>query len=327
MIIKSMGRKKSTGFKGQTVYATLVNYMLREEDTDIDIEHNLPYGVEREDIAEIFKENARYLHQRKGANLAYHEIISLPANELDKEQVKAALRDIGRMYLEERARDNLAVGVIHTEKEHLHLHLMISANKLYERNRVRLSKDEFLKIQESVSQKAAERYPELNIDNLYTPDNIKKNTHERIRTTRAEQEQAAQKTKTHTRERKPSRKVTLSAQLHALLAQHRDIVSLQQALGERGLRFYQRGQNMGVIDPEGKRHRFSTLGIQPHFEEWQRHQQAPTQKPQQERPQAHKQPEPEVNNQRDIQGDVRKRVDELNKAREQGKGREGEVER
>ena len=84
---------------------------------------------------------------------------------------------------------------------------------------------------------------------------------------------------------------------------------------------------MGVIDPEGKRHRFSTLGIQPHFEEWQSHQQAPTQKPQQERPQSQKRPEPEVNNQRDIQDDVRKRVDELNQAREQGKGREDEAER
>ena len=91
MIIKSMGRKKSTGFKGQTVYATLVNYMLREEDTDIDIEHNLPYGVEREDIAEIFRENARYLRQRKGANLAYHEIISLPANDLDKKRMSMPL--------------------------------------------------------------------------------------------------------------------------------------------------------------------------------------------------------------------------------------------
>ena len=80
---------------------------------------------------------------------------------------------------------------------------MISANKLYERNRVRLSKDEFLKIQESVSQKAAERYPELNIDNLYTPENIKKNNHERVRTTRAEQEQTTQQTKTQTPNPKP----------------------------------------------------------------------------------------------------------------------------
>ena len=266
MIIKSMGRKKSTGKKNQSIYATLINYMLDEKGAQIDLEHNMPYATDRYEVIDLFEDNGRYMHERKGANQAYHEIISLPSRNIDRDQMKQQLREIGRMYIDKRARDNLAIGVIHEEKDHLHLHLMISANKIYERNRHRLSKDDFLQIQNEVSREAQQKYPELALDNLYRAENVKSPLKEQVRLTKDEQERAVRTDK------EPSQKVKLAAKIHTLLAQHQDQKSLDQALQSQGLSLYQRGKTLGVIDQDGKRHRLSTLGVEPHYQQWQEQQ-------------------------------------------------------
>jgi hypothetical protein len=266
MIIKSMGRKKSTGKKNQSIYATLINYMLDEKGAQIDLENNMPYATDRYEVIDLFEDNGRYMHERKGANQAYHEIISLPSRNIDRDQMKQQLREIGRMYIDKRARDNLAIGVIHEEKDHLHLHLMISANKIYERNRHRLSKDDFLKIQNEVSREAQQKYPELALDNLYRAENVKSPLKEQVRLTKDEQERAVRTDK------EPSQKVKLAAKIHTLLAQHQDQKSLDQALQSQGLSLYQRGKTLGVIDQDGKRHRLSTLGVEPHYQQWQEQQ-------------------------------------------------------
>jgi hypothetical protein len=180
--------------------------------------------------------------------------------------MKQQLREIGRMYIDKRARDNLAIGVIHEEKDHLHLHLMISANKIYERNRHRLSKDDFLQIQNEVSREAQQKYPELALDNLYRAENVKSPLKEQVRLTKDEQERAVRTDK------EPSQKVKLAAKIHTLLAQHQDQKSLDQALQSQGLSLYQRGKTLGVIDQDGKRHRLSTLGVEPHYQQWQEQQ-------------------------------------------------------
>ena len=139
MIIKSMGRRKTTARNGQSVFASLLNYFLKEKGAKIDICHNIPAHYYQSEIIDTFADNARYLHERKNGNLAYHEIISFPVTQHDRSKVNTALQNIGRTYLAERAPQNIAVGVIHNDKNHVHLHLMLSSNKLYERNRVRLS--------------------------------------------------------------------------------------------------------------------------------------------------------------------------------------------
>ncbi len=242
MIIKSMGRRKST-VKGQTLFATLLSYMLNEEGVDIDLLHNLPHGIDRDAIADAFQKNANLLFERKGGNIAYHEILSLPANDHDRERVKAALCEIGQMYLDERAPENIALGVIHAEKAHLHLHIMLSSNRLMDRKRLRLSKKDFLMVQEKVASRAGELFPELQLDNLYTPDRVHSHTRERVRLSQGQQHEHQ-----HGKDRpkNPSRKVELSSLLHGLLVQHQDKASLDVALKRHGLAIYQRGNTRGL---------------------------------------------------------------------------------
>jgi hypothetical protein len=160
VIIKSMGRRATTARNGQSVFASLLNYFLKEKGAKIDLCHNIPYGSYQNEIIDTFADNARYLRQHKNGNLAYHEIISFPVTQVDRAKVNTALQNIGRIYLEERAPENIAVGVIHHDKEHAHLHLMLSSNKMLDRSRVRLSKKDFLLVQAQVVSKAQALYPE-----------------------------------------------------------------------------------------------------------------------------------------------------------------------
>lgn len=264
MIIKSMGRRKTTARNGQSVFASLLNYFLKEKGSKIDICHNIPAHYYQSEIIDTFADNARYLHERKNGNLAYHEIISFPVTQHDRSKVNTALQNIGRTYLAERAPQNIAVGVIHNDKDHVHLHLMLSSNKLYERNRVRLSREDFLAIQERVATKAQTLYPELGLENLYTPDKIRSNARESVRLTQGQQQQ-----KIHRKTAPLSRKEQLSELVHGLLDKHQDKTTLEAALEQHGFVLYQRGQTVGLVDQDGKKHRLSTLGIMPRYQEWQ----------------------------------------------------------
>lgn len=259
-----MGRRSTTARNGQSVFASLLNYFLKEKGAKIDICHNIPSHYYQSEIIDTFADNARYLHERKNGNLAYHEIISFPVTQHDRSKVNTALQNIGRTYLSERAPQNIAVGVIHNDKDHVHLHLMLSSNKLYERNRVRLSKEDFLAIQERVAAKAQILYPEFGLENLYTPDNIRSNARESLRLTQGQQQQ-----KVHRKTAPLSRKEQLSELVHGLLDKHQDKTTLEEALEQHGFTLYQRGQAVGLVDQDGKKHRLSTLGIMPRYQEWQ----------------------------------------------------------
>ena len=355
-----MGRKKTTARNGQSVFASLLNYFLNEKDAEIDLRHNVPYDYQREEILEAFLDNARYLHARKNGNTAYHEILSLPATDFDREKLKAALRDIGRIYLEERAPENIAVGVIHNDKEHLHLHILLSSNKMMERSRVHFAKKaDFLAVQAQVMSKAQSLYPELNLENLYTPDRVHSKKRESVRLTQGQQHEHI-----HGKDRpkKASRKVELSSLVHGLLAQHRDKAALEAAMKQHGISMYQRGNTIGVLDQDGKKHRLNTLGVMPHYQEWQAQSQA-QQKPKvaeketprpehksQEKPKNQSQ-ETKTNpeqptlkeqtstkqqssadfeaqlKQRIFEEQLKRRTDELNQARSQGRARDDEAER
>ena len=54
---------------------------------------------------------------------------------------------MGQEYLRQRAPEQLAYGVIHLDTDHIHLHLMVSANRVRSADRVRLSKADFADIQ------------------------------------------------------------------------------------------------------------------------------------------------------------------------------------
>ena len=153
MIIKSLSRK-SRSFRpgsrgGLGPFASLARYMnrgIQEEDGKAVLWHNF-YGSEKtreDEIIREFETNSRFLKERANGNILYHEIMSFSRGyELDDERLFRVIADIGQEYLSERAPRQLGYGVIHRDTDHIHLHLMISANQVGKAERVRVACENF----------------------------------------------------------------------------------------------------------------------------------------------------------------------------------------
>jgi Relaxase/Mobilisation nuclease domain len=270
MIIKSLGRKTAGrlgGSQGRSLgpIRALTRYMNRgilEEDGQAVLWHNF-YGSEKTDeneLVEVFEGNARSLPSRRNGNVLYHEILAFSeGTTLKGDALMRSIADVGQEYLRLRAPDQLAYGVVHKDTDHIHLHLMISANAVGKSDRVRLAKAEFTRITREAESFVLERYPELAqtrvIGKARDPDRSKGNVHEQ-----------AQKVRTGNL----SRKDALKGRLHGLLEQAKNQADLEKLLERDGFRLYTRGKSTGVIilepDDTERKHRFGTLGLEKHYE-------------------------------------------------------------
>jgi hypothetical protein len=270
MIIKSLSRKAKgifagEGKKGGSPFAKLVRYMNRglEDGEGRAVLWNNFYGGERTLEAEIiaaFEENAALLRERRNGNVLYHEILSFSAGHTARgDELYRMVADIGQEYLRERAADQLAYGVVHLDTDHIHLHLMLSANPAGRSERTRLSKSAFGEIQKRVERFALDRYQDLR----QTPIYDRSRPRERMKTDVHEQ---AMKVRTG----KPSRKEEFKAKMHHMLERAASFAELSDLAKVEGIAFYQRGKSVGVVvkgpDGQERKHRLSTLGVQEHYE-------------------------------------------------------------
>lgn len=157
MIIKSTSRKDRS-------FGQLFDYVNREGKTEAPVVFwNLMNSEEsdRRGIVREFLDNAEFLPERSNGNSLYHEIVSLKRQpDHDVGQLTQALYDLANFYLERRAPDCLAFGRIHIESEHVHCHLIISAN-VVQGDRHSLSKFQFSAIQAACERHLKTEYPEL----------------------------------------------------------------------------------------------------------------------------------------------------------------------
>ena len=270
MIIKSLGRKAGQGSTGASrVFGKLIRYMNRgieEENGKAALWHNFygQEGMEEAELHNVFTRNASFLKEHKRGNVLYHEMLSFSSEYLTRgarsDELERMVTDIGHEYLRNRAPKQLAYGVIHRETDHLHLHLMISANEVERRNREWLTKAEFATIQKELEAYVLARYPELGQTLIYGCEGHSK---ERLKTQVHEQ---AMKSRTGAQ----SRKETLKNQLHQLFERAQSAEDLKRLLELEGIRVYVRGRSVGVVVREEggleRKHRLSTLGLEAHYQ-------------------------------------------------------------
>lgn len=108
-----------------------------------------------------FKVNESYrLRRRKDNVKAYHTVLSI--SNLDKQHVdEKMLRDIARKYISLRGRDSMFLGTAHFDKEHIHIHLVMSGTKYLTGQSNRISKREFQSLKLSLDAFQREKYPKL----------------------------------------------------------------------------------------------------------------------------------------------------------------------
>lgn len=274
MIIKSLSRKSGATAGGvssghtrfSSAFGKLIRYMNRGiEDGEgcAILWHNF-YGGERSTEAEILQEfegNSKLLQERKNGNVLYHEILSFSAgHQAQGDDLYRMVADIGQEYLRERAPHQLGYGVVHLDTDHIHLHLMISANPAGRSERVRLSKSDFSEIQKRIERFTLDRYQELSQTQVYD----KEKSQEKLKTQVHEQAMKA-------RTGQPSQKEQIKTKLHQVFERATTIEELGKLLSAEGLSLYTRGKSVGVVAREAdgteRKHRLSTLGVVEHYEQ------------------------------------------------------------
>lgn len=279
MIIKSMARKDAS-------FHQLVAYFHKEEgrgedlrkgDTALSFARNLYFGSDNPDAAiKAFEANYQYLPKRRNGNALYHEIIVLE-QEAGVAQSRQAeiLLDLAERYCAQRCPDQLVYGRIHQGGETLkpaqkakttaqkpkgdyqHIHLMISANAVRSKRRVRLPKARFAEIQRELEAYKLENFPELSQLKLYNRD---ANDRTNAKTRNREQEAVA-------RTGLPSKKQMMAERIGAHIAAAQSVDDLTRRLTSDGLELYQRGKMIGVEElVTGRRHRLKTLGAADAFQ-------------------------------------------------------------
>jgi len=257
MIIKSMSRKEPS-------FGQLAAYMSDEKsDRAFDLHHNL-FARDPGDIATEFEANAQRLGRRRGGNYLYHEILSIDTRLCGQSrEVRENLRLLALEFIQKRCPRNIVYGALHRDHaEHLHYHLMISANERGDAKRLRLTKAEFEAAKRELELSARTNYPELKQAEVITSSPQEKQDRRETREGRKAREmkkRGARLTKTE----------ALAQELRAILAYASSQAELERLLAEKGFTFYERGKHCGVrpIPGEGetkarKAYRFATLGIE-----------------------------------------------------------------
>ncbi|MGC1497936.1 MAG: relaxase/mobilization nuclease domain-containing protein [Sulfitobacter sp.] len=244
-------------------FGQLAAYMSDEKsDRAFDLHHNL-FSRDPEAIAEEFGANAQHLGRRRGGNYLYHEILSIDTRACGQSRdVREKLRLLALEFIQKRCPRNMVYGALHRDHgEHLHYHLMISANERGERKRLRLAKAEFDQAKREIELSARVNYPELQQTEVITASPKEKQERRETRESRKAREMKK-------RGGKLTKTEALARELRAILAYAASQAELERMLKEMGFTFYERGKHCGVrpIPSDGeakarKAYRFATLGI------------------------------------------------------------------
>jgi hypothetical protein len=218
MIIKSKSRVNKS-------FYSLYNYLDKDKEAELNTYNMYCQAKNRDEVVKEFKENSNNIDKSQGKNYLYHEILSLEKDlNLSQERKREVLRDLTNKYIELRAKDHLVFSAIHTDKEHTHCHLMISANKIESSKREWLTKKQLEQIKRELEEYKNERYPELET-NMY---------------------------------QKPPRERIIE-KLNKILVNSQDI---KKELKEQGLNVEKRGNTYSVNLNGNKNFRLKSLGVE-----------------------------------------------------------------
>ena len=240
MIIKSMSRKTKS-------FSQLYDYLMRDKSNFSFTRNTYSNSKNKKDLINEFLKNAKYLNSSRGKVYLYHELLSLENNNLSLEKQKEILLNLANKYLEVRANEHLGFGVIHEDKNHVHLHLMISSNEIENDKRVRLSKREFSLIQKHIENFKNQKYKELSNSTFY------QNKKDLSKEKQNEQELKNRGQK--------SIKDKIKEDLKNTLEKSTSNTYFENHLNSMGYKIYTRGNSQGITY-QNKNYRLKTLGLE-----------------------------------------------------------------
>lgn len=237
-------------------FGQLIKYMLDIDKADqhYNVYQNL-FSRNATDIEQAFLDNAALMKRRKNGNYMYHEVLSITKpTKLEAKKQKQILKNIAYEYVKNRANHNLVFGTLHDDHDnHLHYHLLISANELGESKKTRLSKAQFDKLKKGMEARVLKRYPELEQKVAINQEAGEKLSHKGAERKR--------------RTGKVPERDALKAKLQAIFEQCKTKEDFFAALNKANLEFYVHGKTLGVKDlATDRNHRLKTLGMLDNFQ-------------------------------------------------------------
>lgn len=240
MILKSLSRKTSS-------YKSLLDYMFKSEDASKTILQKNMYGKSIPEWIQEFKYNEQNrIIKRINNNKILHDIISISKDDY-KNITIAKMKDIGNKYLQLRGDNIIAVGALHMEKEHAHIHFMISPVEIYTGRSVRISKQRFKEIKQELQDYHREKYPEL-IHSIVDHDKKKQKISER-------EYQTVKRSKQH------SIKEQYKKVLDQLIRKSSSNKDFYNHLKDQDFELYERKGILTGIVKGNKKYRFKTIGF------------------------------------------------------------------
>lgn len=159
MLIKILSRKNNS-------FGKLLDYISKEADSQ-SLCYNLPQTDELNILQQEFIQNNTY--RSKGAkNSMYHHILSFSSK--DKAVITPEILDeMAMQYITKAGLENhLVYGRVHTDRDHVHWHLMSSQNSFHSKKGFRLSKSELKTLQVEMEEFTKEQYPQIKHSYAYT---------------------------------------------------------------------------------------------------------------------------------------------------------------
>ena len=243
MILKNLTRRSNTG--------QLVNYLFKQEKDSKPkpiLKHNLRSRTTKGWTKELDRNFEMRNNKRKDNIRLHHTIISF--SNKDKKQINIdLLKDITKRYIELRGKENQYLVSTHHDKEHIHLHIVMSSIKYLTGESNRLTRQEFKDLKLALDQYQKEKYPKL-VHSLPAHGKSQK------------LQLSDPELKLQDREGKLSQKQELLETVQTVFDRSKSIDNFFSELKSGGIKTYDRGGKVyGVEDESGRHYRFKTLGF------------------------------------------------------------------
>lgn len=157
---------KSKSYKHDKAYTTVVDYVLREAEQDnsfVLTKFIKGKNLSREAISKQFLANEKHrVNPRKNNVKLYMEILSFHSDNA-KDLTNNKLKKIARKYMSLRSNLSVGLATVHRkEKDHVHLHILLSGTEYKTGKSVRISRDDFKnKVKIPAEEYVRKHYPEL----------------------------------------------------------------------------------------------------------------------------------------------------------------------
>jgi len=242
VILKNLTRRSNIG--------QLVNYILKPEKNDKAepiLKHNLRSRTHIGWTREFESNDALRLYKRSDNIKLNHTILSFSNKDVEHIS-KDLLKDISKKFIELRGKDNVYLASSHHDKDHIHLHILMSATKYMTGESNRISKLEFHELKLALDAYQKQKYPEL-IHSL--PEHGK-----RTKVQSPTKENLIQNDNV-----KLSQKQQISETIAVVYGKANSSQEFLSQLKFEGLEPYYRSGSVYGVEDQGRHYRFKTLGF------------------------------------------------------------------